>query len=135
MHHGQHAELLASIHAARKLLIIDHEGAFVSHKELEGVDAVLDRVLHFLFNHAAPLRDSHVKPVVHARLLSLSPVDLVALGDAAVERQRKVDVHGGAAGKRRSLPAEKVITRFLAHEGHFKVGVGLNATRHDVPER
>ena len=94
VHHRQRAEFLASVHAARKLLVVDHERALVRHKELEGVDAVLHREFHFFFHFAAPVRHGHVETVIHARLFSFLAVDVVPLRDAAVEGQRKVDVHG-----------------------------------------
>lgn len=107
---------------------------FVRHEKLEGVNALSHRELHLLRYSVVPQRHRHVKAVIHARFFSLLAVDSVALRDAAVERQRKVDVHRGAPGKSRSLATEKIVARFLPHERHFEMSVGLYAAGHDVSD-
>jgi hypothetical protein len=131
--HRQRAQFLAAVHATRKLLVVDHQRSFVRHEKLERIDSVFDRELHFSFDIAVPLRDSHVKAIVHARFLRLLAVDLVSLFNAAVERQGKVDVHGCAPGKRSSLATEKIIARLLPHKRHLQMSVRLDAAGHDIP--
>jgi hypothetical protein len=47
-------------------------------------------------------------------------------------RQAEIDHHGGAAGNGRARAALEIVGGIGAHEGHFEMGVRIDAARHDI---
>ena len=72
-----------------------------------------DELAHLLRHGVAPRRDRHVQPVVTAAARRLLLPRVVAGRQVVVNREREVDVEGGAARERRGLAREEVVARDL----------------------
>ena len=129
--HG--AELGAAGEGREHLVVIHHQRALVGHEVLEGVDAGLDHLGHLVEIFLAPPGHAHVEGIVGAGRAGLLEPGLQRVQRALVGgRQAEIDGHGGAAGQRRGRAGIEIVGRMGAHEGHFHMGVRVDAAGHDV---
>ena len=88
---------------------------------------------HLVEHLLAPPGDRHVEGIVAAGLAGLVVPHLQRFEQRLLRRrQAEIDHHGRAAGKRRARAALEIVGRIGAHEGHFEMGVRVDAARHDV---
>jgi hypothetical protein len=131
------AELGAALERGEHLVVIDHQRALVGHEMLEGVDAlVLNDGLHLVEDLLAPPGDRHVEGIVAVGAGRF----VVPHGQRFEQRlagrgQGEIDHHRRAAGQRRARAALEIVGGIGAHEGHFEMGMRIDAAGHDVTAR
>ena len=115
------------------LVIIHHQGALVGHEMLEGGNTLVDHQRHVVEHLLPPPGHRHMVGIVTGRPAGFVVPHLHGIQQALpLPRQHKVHNHRGAARQGRPGAGFKVIRRIGAHEGHFQMGMRVNATGHDV---
>jgi hypothetical protein len=101
---------------------------------LEAVDPVLAHQLsHFLADLLAPPGDGDMKAVVAGGFFGPAAPLVKGLQQRLLRvGNHEVDDRVGATGKARGGAAEKVLTGHGAHKRQLHVGVGVDATGHQV---
>jgi len=99
----------------------------------ERVDAALGDLWHVVPNLFTPPSDRHVEGIIAVCARRF----IVPTGDSFEQRlvwvwQAEVDDHRRATRNSSAGAAFKIIAGIGAHEWHLKVGVRVNAARHDI---
>ena len=133
MYKRDRAKFAAAREAGVHLVIVHHQGALVGHEVLEGIHAPINAGGHLRPDFLRPAGNRHVEAVVDAGL---------ACGAFFPQRQRAkqiiragddvVNNHGRAARCRSKRPAFPCLGSRGAHEGHFQMGVRVNAAGDDI---
>lgn len=129
MDHGQRAQLAAALEGGEHLVILDHQGTLVGHEMLEGVDAHVDGILHLVEDGLVPAGDRHVVADIGTDLRGGFAVPFLdgVLDGAVRAGQAEIHKHRGAATGRGPGAGFEGFGRRGAHEGHFQMGVRVDA--------
>ena len=116
------------------LVILDHQRALVGHEMLEGVDAHLHDLGHLLPDRLVPAGDRDVPADVDADLavrLAVPVLDRVHQRPVRAG-QDEIDDHRRPAGRGGGGAAFEGLGGGGPHEGHFQMGVRVDAAGDDI---
>jgi hypothetical protein len=133
VHQRQGAERGATAERGEHLVVVDHQRALIGHEMLERVDAAPDHGGHIVENLLRPAGHRDMEGIVGGSLArgALLP-GVERLEHAVLAGNDEIDHHGGAARQRGEGAAFPGLGGGGAHEGHFQMGMGIDAARHDV---
>ena len=132
VYRGDRAQLQAARKALHQNVIGGHDGAFVGHKVLKAVNAVVAyQGAHILFNAFVPPGDGHVKGEVSGGFFRPALPGFKGFQQRlAGAGNHEIDNGGGAARHGGGGAGVKIFAGHCAHKRHLHMGMGVDAAGH-----